>query len=308
MKSTLEVLGSAMISCVMLQCWAWAATNSISIDSVVGEVAAGKLATGERIEIYVRLVHIPDSPPWDVIQSTNAFALYSPDSAAWSPGVFVDTLVEGFPPPPQTSYDTTYYGKWINPQNLGHWRWVRGEETIYDEIGVEMFSDHDNNPGTPDLFGEGADTIQYNGAGDPGIFYYDEIAWLLLLDSISSLSVGKTLCLNAADDSAPDQHWRWITDWEGHIDTLAPTWDGPRCFEIVADCCEHLRGNINLDLQDTIDISDLTSLVAWMFRSGITPPCMLQADIDANGTHDITDLTYLVAYMFKSGPAPASCP
>ena len=61
------------------------------------------------------------------------------------------------------------------------------------------------------------------------------------------------------------------------------------------------------DWKDTIDISDLTSLVAWMFRSGITPPCMLEADINADSVYDILDLTSLVAYMFKSGPAPASC-
>ena len=99
--------------------------------------------------------------------------------------------------------------------------------------------------------------------------------------------------------------------WHWHVrendSWVNPDWHYPSCFQIVS-CCDGLRGNINLDLQDSIDISDLTTLVGWMFKSGGAPTCMLEADIDANGTHDVTDLTYLVSYMFKDGPAPAACP
>jgi hypothetical protein len=69
-----------------------------------------------------------------------------------------------------------------------------------------------------------------------------------------------------------------------------------------------MRGNVNRDWQDQIDISDLTALVGWMFKSGSAPPCMLEADVDGNSSHDIADVTYLVGYMFKSGPEPAGCP
>ena len=104
----------------------------------------------------------------------------------------------------------------------------------------------------------------------------------------------------------PEQDsWHWyLPAPESFID---PDWSGRLCFQIVS-CCQGLRGNINLDLQGDIDISDLTALVGWMFKSGSAPPCMLEADVDGNGEHDVADVTYLVGYMFKSGPEPAACP
>ncbi len=179
---------------------------------------------------------------------------------------------------------------------------------------MESFSDHDGSSNTPDLFGEGTDTIGYRGealspySSVPGIYYYDETAWLLLLDSVSSTAIGKTICLDAADDAAPHENWRWVMHWEGQFDTLAPSWDGPYCYEIVADCGEGMRGNINLDLQGGIDISDLTLLVGLLFRDQGPPRCFLEADVNADSVNDILDLTALVDYMFRFGPEGVACP
>jgi hypothetical protein len=74
------------------------------------------------------------------------------------------------------------------------------------------------------------------------------------------------------------------------------------------ECCQGIRGNINLDLEDNIDVSDLTYLVSYMFKGGQEPPSMLEADVNGStGAPDIADLTYLVNYMFKNGSEPASC-
>jgi M6 family metalloprotease-like protein len=73
-------------------------------------------------------------------------------------------------------------------------------------------------------------------------------------------------------------------------------------------CCNGIRGNINGDTLEDIDISDLTALVNFMFKSGPEPPCIEEADVNGDLSQNIADLTYLVAYMFKNGPDPTACP
>jgi hypothetical protein len=77
---------------------------------------------------------------------------------------------------------------------------------------------------------------------------------------------------------------------------------------VEGSCCVGIRGNINNDSDDEIDISDLTFLVGYMFRSGPEPTCMEEANVDGTGGVDIADLTQFVAYMFKNGPEPVACP
>ena len=73
----------------------------------------------------------------------------------------------------------------------------------------------------------------------------------------------------------------------------------------LGSCCQ-LRGNLN-DL-GTIDITDLTYLVSYMFRGGPPPLCFEHGDVNASGAIDVVDLTALVDYMFRSGPAPMPAP
>jgi hypothetical protein len=54
----------------------------------------------------------------------------------------------------------------------------------------------------------------------------------------------------------------------------------------------------------TVDIADLTYLVAYMFKSGPAPLSPALANVNGTGGIDVADLTFLVAYMFKDGPAP----
>jgi len=84
----------------------------------------------------------------------------------------------------------------------------------------------------------------------------------------------------------------------------------PGLVKVGAPCCEGMRGNINDDPLETIDISDLTMMVAYMFKNGPDVPCLEEANVNGVGGEqvDIADLTYLVAYMFKDGPPPVSCP
>ncbi len=78
-----------------------------------------------------------------------------------------------------------------------------------------------------------------------------------------------------------------------------------------AGCCvAPIRGNVNGDINDEVNISDLTYLVDFLFKGGSPPACAEEANVDgdANGDILVSDLTYLVAYLFSGGPAPANCP
>ena len=79
---------------------------------------------------------------------------------------------------------------------------------------------------------------------------------------------------------------------------------------IEPPCCVGIRGNVNNDPQDTIDISDLTSLVDYLFASGEPPVCPEEGNIDGDILElmSIADLTYLADYMFAGGPPPPVCP
>ena len=83
-------------------------------------------------------------------------------------------------------------------------------------------------------------------------------------------------------------------------------------FGVGCLCCQ-TRGDVDgLSFSGSpIDVSDVTFLVAFLFKGGQQPPCDDAADVDniigPGGSIDTSDLTYLVAYLFKGGPQPPPC-
>lgn len=83
-------------------------------------------------------------------------------------------------------------------------------------------------------------------------------------------------------------------------------------------CMPPIRGNVDYDPSDEIDISDLVNLVDYMFNQGPAPLCWPEANVDGSGPAtppdegaddiDISDLVYQVDYMFNQGPEPVACP
>jgi hypothetical protein len=57
----------------------------------------------------------------------------------------------------------------------------------------------------------------------------------------------------------------------------------------------------------SVDISDLTYYVDYLFGGGPGPVCMEEFDNDGNCTLDISDLTYFVEYLFGGGTTPVNC-
>lgn len=81
-------------------------------------------------------------------------------------------------------------------------------------------------------------------------------------------------------------------------------------FETGTCCIPPMRGDVNYDAADLIDISDLVYLIDFMFTSGPVPVCHEEADVNGDGAEvlDISDLVYLIDYMFTGGALPPSCP
>lgn len=75
-------------------------------------------------------------------------------------------------------------------------------------------------------------------------------------------------------------------------------------------CIPPMRGDINYDGAELLDISDLLYLIDFMFTGGPAAVCHEEADVNGDGAEllDISDLIYLVDYMFRSGPEPPACP
>lgn len=76
----------------------------------------------------------------------------------------------------------------------------------------------------------------------------------------------------------------------------------------AGSCCMlPIRGNVNYDAGDAVNIADLTYLVAYLFGGGAPPPCTEEADVNCSGAINIADLTYIVAYLFGGGATPCLC-
>jgi hypothetical protein len=67
---------------------------------------------------------------------------------------------------------------------------------------------------------------------------------------------------------------------------------------------------VNLDLNENIDVSDLSYLVDLLFRGGPAALCAEEANVngDAGEQINVSDLSYLIDLLFRGGPAPPPCP
>ena len=81
-------------------------------------------------------------------------------------------------------------------------------------------------------------------------------------------------------------------------------------FDAVSSCCEGIRGNVDGDSGEGINVADVTFLVAYLFQGGDKPECYTEADTngDPSWSINVADLTFLVGYLFQGGSAPAGCP
>ena len=113
-------------------------------------------------------------------------------------------------------------------------------------------------------------------------------------------------------------NWWGITDSASIEAMVYHHADNPTCpvvdYVPFADssfgCCAWTRGNVDGDLNDQVNVADLTYLVDYLFRGGLAPPCAEEGNVDGNPAEqvNVADLTYLVDYLFRGGTPPPLCP
>jgi hypothetical protein len=78
-------------------------------------------------------------------------------------------------------------------------------------------------------------------------------------------------------------------------------------------CCNHdgIRGDVNMS--GTINVGDVTYLVAYLTQKppgSPAPPCFEEGDVNGSGTINVGDVTYLVSYLKQKppgSPPPPAC-
>lgn len=80
-------------------------------------------------------------------------------------------------------------------------------------------------------------------------------------------------------------------------------------YMLGTGCCKDRAGNVDGDPSSQVDITDLMTLVGYLFVEAPAPMCRDAANVngDLDGLIDISDLVALVDYLFFSGSLPA-CP
>jgi hypothetical protein len=79
----------------------------------------------------------------------------------------------------------------------------------------------------------------------------------------------------------------------------------------VVSCCVGISGNVDADIDELVDIGDLTALISYLYiPPNPLPECPPEANIDGDeeGLIDIGDLTALISYLYIPPNAePADC-
>lgn len=74
----------------------------------------------------------------------------------------------------------------------------------------------------------------------------------------------------------------------------------------TSSCCQGATGNVNMT--GIVDLSDLSSLVAYLTGAGYVLPCEREANVNAAGIVDLGDLSALVSYLTGGGFTLPACP
>ncbi len=66
----------------------------------------------------------------------------------------------------------------------------------------------------------------------------------------------------------------------------------------AAVCCQLSTGNVDCDINASVDIADLTALVDYLFVSMNPLCCQAEANVEKDAVIDICDMTTLVDHLF----------
>lgn len=265
----------------------------------------------------LKVTNVTD-PEGDVL--TREFEVYSEPS--------LTTLVASVTGVAQGSSHTTWT---VSPALAedGHFFWRSRtfdgyEHTDYTEVGSFYVNADNRAPSSFNLLKPVQDSIVLE--------TYPRLIWQAAIDNDAGDSVKYTLwtsldsAFGAYTESVnlldtfrtltypmePDTIYYWKVKAVDRNDAI--TWSSETfAFRTApSGCCVGIRGNVDWDQFDDINVADLTYLVEYLFGGGAQPPCIEEANVDGTigvgGPIDVADLTYLVAYLFVGGNSPPACP
>lgn len=261
-----------------------ASAQRITFDGGTGIYGGGtpdSVMTGSDIVLKLRFENLTSFN----LSISNGFEIYSPNGATWSGPVRGDTLTGAIP---ISNWDVGF----VMNTFLG----TAGRDTV-GIIGMKNIA-----------------------AGLPASF--NGIPYAIRIGQFDEFDIDLVVCLDSAW-FRPGGTWHWTSVQSG---SLFPAWGGPYCLVIVREpnckrtakeiaklgctpCCIDRTGNVDGDLQDMVDISDLSVLVTHLFAGGAISECPEENNVDASwdGSVDIADLSRLVDFLFYSQGLPF-CP
>ncbi len=252
-----------------------------------GEAFYDKLSVWDGLEwrqLGTGPVHFPKSE-WTLYDQVNSLLVV--DSSLYVGGHFIGA----------GGKESRGIAKWTEPP--------------LDSDGDGVYNHFDNCPQDPN---PGQTDSDMDGAGDA----CDVCAGS---DDYADMDMDKIAdgCDNCATLSNPDQldedgdGFGDVCDiCAGFDDNLDQDGDGlpDGCDACVNDplniCCCDLAGDANNS--GSVNIADVTFLIARIFAGGAAPPCCEEGDADGSGGVNIADVTFLIARIFAGGPAPSCGP
>jgi FG-GAP repeat/Pregnancy-associated plasma protein-A/Dockerin type I domain/Thrombospondin type 3 repeat len=81
--------------------------------------------------------------------------------------------------------------------------------------------------------------------------------------------------------------------------------DGDGIGDVCDSFCCAKAGDANHN--NIVNIQDITFLINYLYKSGVTPSCLYEGDANGSKVINIQDITYLINFLYKSGPVP-KCP
>lgn len=93
------------------------------------------------------------------------------------------------------------------------------------------------------------------------------------------------------------QYW-WMVEAIDNTGMSILTWNKP-------DFKTWMLGDADGD--HTVNILDITFLIAYLYKGGQAPYPIVMGDINGDCLVNILDITFLISHLYKGGPAPCAC-
>jgi hypothetical protein len=281
----------SVIVCLMLIAGSALAQTSISLEGTT-YVRDDSVLAGGSTHTFTFRYRATGAPAGRNYLTANGFRVFSPDGADW-------VSVQGSALQPFSGLRWAHV--FVNHFNLtgGSGRYGMpllaggGNETGRDTVAI-LLAGITAKPSLGGLLPSG----------------FDDLALEIKFQSRRE-DAGLHICIDTCQ-GAPGAAWEWANP-DG---LLKPTWSGKRCF--VINCCSGLTGDVNGVGGDEPTISDVVTLVDYLFVSRNQPDCLDEADVNTSGTllsppldwRDVTisDVALLVSHLFVNHEPLPGCP